>query len=80
MKLFLVVLIMGTIGLVIANILQYVQADYGVAVGKLAEKAKDVQDNPKVPDSIKSRVSASLQSIPEQLLKQCERTSPFYPC
>lgn len=52
MKLFLVVLIMGTIGLVIANILQYVQADYGVAVGKLAEKAKDVQDNPKVPDSI----------------------------
>ena len=80
MKLFLIVLIMGTIGLVIANILQYVQADYGVAVGKLAEKAQDLQDNPKVPDSIKSRVSASLQSISEQLLKQCERTSPFYPC
>ena len=39
MKLFLIVLIMGIIGLVIANILQYVQADYGVAVGKLAEKA-----------------------------------------
>jgi hypothetical protein len=52
MKLFLIVLIMGTIGLVIANILQYVQADYGVAVSKLAEKAQDVQDNPKVPDSI----------------------------
>lgn len=71
---------MGTIGLVIANVLQYVQADYGVAVSKLAEKAQDLQDNPKVPDSIKSRVSASLQSISEQLLKQCERTSHFYPC
>jgi len=79
-NLILIVLITGAIGIITDGILQYVQADYGVAVSKLMKRSQDIQNNPTVPDSIKSRVSASLNSISEQLLKQCERTSNFYPC
>ena len=79
-NLILIVLITGAIGIITYGILQYVQADYGLAVGKLMKRSQDIQNNPTVPDSIKSRVSASLNSISEQLLKQCERTSNFYPC
>lgn len=75
-----IMLLVSAAGIISSGIVQSAQADYGVAADKLREKVQDLQNNPRIPDSVKNQISSSLNSLSDQLLEQCERTSAIYPC